>query len=311
MPSADVFVDPSQIPGLYETGGLYGAIRDKHERIAMQLSTPSFWEAYPGLVGFSGRVDSVFNYRAALAYDSEFGAYEAQTTGDCVSHSTRNAGYINYCVRCSAGHETYDARFATENIYGFRGHGGQGASCDLLARYVGNSGPGGFLFRRRYDPVDLSKYDSRVGHNWGRGGTPREVNQLADDNKAGLVYTISSVDEALDAIASGFGISRCSWMGFSSKRNDDGVAERTTRWSHAEAWTGYWGDERIVRTYGGPVVTEQNSWGPWNGGPRPNDMPEGSYNLKPEIYSRMISEGGVYAIGSVDVTEEAILDTSM
>jgi len=62
--------------------------------------------------------------------------------------------------------EDFVARGATEAIYGSRGHGGQGMSCSVAARFVHQNG--GILVRKDYGFVDLSKYNSRVGTRWGR-----------------------------------------------------------------------------------------------------------------------------------------------
>tara|TARA_R100001594_G_scaffold139517_1_gene183992 strand:- start:552 stop:1586 length:1035 start_codon:yes stop_codon:yes gene_type:complete len=251
----------------------------------------------------SGRGKISLPFKAAVSLDPEFGGYEAQTTGDCVSHSTRNAGMLDYCVDVLRGETDYKGRFATENIYGYRGHGGQGASCSRLADYVAPDGPGGFLVRKKYSSVDLSVYNSRIGHNWGRRGTPDSVNKEADDNKAQTIALVTNTDEACDAIANGYGISVCSDHGFNGDRGRFGVAQRRGSWSHAMAWVGCIDDpdNEAYRHYDGRLFLVQNSWGSnWQGGPTYMDQPPGSFWITERTAQQMINARGSWVISRVD-----------
>lgn len=222
---------------------------------------------------------------------------------NCVSHSTRNAGMVDYCVDALFGETTYKGRFATENIYGWRGHGGQGADCSRLSMYVSQNGPGGFLPRAKYssgnNSVDLSKYNSSIGHNWGRSGTPAWLNTIAAENKALQVYALKSVDEAIDALSLGFGISMCSGYGFSETRNEDGLAEQRGSWSHAMAHVGIDDTDWAHQKYGGPLSLIQNSWGKFNSGPKRHEQPDGSFWIRPKVLEAMIRGGGGWVIASV------------
>jgi len=243
-------------------------------------------------------------YKVVTIKEPQFGRYESQTTGDCVSHATRNSGMLDYCIDTVFGLTEYSGRFATENIYGHRGHGGQGANCSRLASYVGPNGPGGFLVRKKYgsgrNSVDLSVYNSRTGHNWGRSGTPKWLSEIADDNKALKVYSIKSMDDVITSLSLGYGISFCSSYGFSSKRNEDGVSEQRGSWAHAMAWIGVDDTDWAHQNYGGPLVLIQNSWGPnWNGGPKRHEQPDGSFWIRASVANKMIRNGAGYAIASV------------
>ena len=79
--------------------------------------------------------------------------YRKPNTGDCVSHSTRNAVDISRAVEIHVDgeRENWLARGATEAIYGCRGHGGQGMSCSRAATFVSQSG--GVLVRKNYPGV--------------------------------------------------------------------------------------------------------------------------------------------------------------
>lgn len=294
-----VDLSPAEVQGLYEDNTFVGIIPDSDYTTAFREAVPNFYSVFPSSKGLGqGRLS--LPYLACLELDKNYGKCENQTTGDCVSHATRNSGMLDYCIDAIMGETSYEGRLATENIYGARGHGGQGASCDRLAGYVSGSGRGGFLVRKEYNSsgksVDLSTYNSRIGHSWGSSGTPNWVNALATQNKAFLVFKVESLDEERDAIASGFGISACSGLSFYKIRNDDGVAKRTPEgWSHAMAHIGFDDTDQSRQRYGGPLVLIQNSWGLWNEGPKAHDQPDGSFWVQGK-YSDKMSR---YVIGSV------------
>ena len=89
-------------------------------------------------------------YKSVLKFDKN--PYnERQTTGDCVSHGTRNACDVSRAVEIDVhrDREAWLARGATEAIYGARGHGGQGMSCARAATFVSETG--GILVRKNYE----------------------------------------------------------------------------------------------------------------------------------------------------------------
>jgi len=286
-----VSLSPEDLQTLYEDNTFKGIITD----LSYNLEVPTFYEAYPESRG-SGAGRLSLPYLAALELDPTYGSCESQTTGDCVSHSTRNCGMLDYCIDALMGETSYEGRLATENIYGARGHGGQGASCDRLAGYVSDSGAGGFLVRKEYGQLDLSVYNSTIGHNWGRTGTPNWVNEIASENKALRVLRIESLEEERDAIATGFGVSACSGLSFEKTRNADGVSMRTPQgWSHAMAHVGFDDRDASRQKYSGPLVLIQNSWGLWNSGPKVNDQPDGSFWVQGK-YSNQMNR---YVVGSL------------
>ena len=302
---------PQELLKIYENG-FRGTILDPEAKSSLYGSISSFYSVLRQAVD-KGKGKASLPFKFALMLDEEFGICEAQTTGDCVSHATRNAGMLDYCSDAAWGQTKYKGRLATENIYGYRGHGGQGASCDRLALYVSQDGPGGFLPRAVYkngnSSVDLTTYRSSIGANWGNSGTPSWLNAIAATNKALRVLDVTTVEEARDALAVGFGISMCSGLGFSSTRNADGLAERSGGWSHAMAWIGCDDTAWAYKTYGGPLFLVQNSWGEWNNGPKRNDQPDGSFWIRPAVAKSMLDDGGGLIISSVrGFDRELVLD---
>jgi hypothetical protein len=312
----DMGPTPQQLLEIYNNG-FQGVRSDPTAYYAMRTKTPRFYDEFPQAKG-SGAGKISLPFRAALSLDEGFGSTEAQQEGSCVSFSTRNAGMIDYCIDAMFGETEYKGRLATENIYGYRGHSGQGASCARLAEYVSQNGPGGFLVRGKYKSedgryeVDLSKYNGKIGTNWGGSGTPSWLNKIAAQNKALRVFNIKSVEEARDCIAAGFGLSVCSGYGFTSTRDKNGVSEASGSWSHATSWVGVNDTDWAHQNYGGCLFLYINSWGSdWNSGPKTYDQPDGSFWIRPKVAAGMIAGGGAWAIASVrGYNRELVYDMS-
>lgn len=222
---------------------------------------------------------------------------ERQTTGDCVSHATRNAVDVSRAVEIDVNkdRESWVAKGATEAIYGSRGHGGQGMSCSRAATFVSQSG--GVLIRKNYKGViDLSKYNGNIGAGWGARGLPDPVIDLANDHQIKTVSLVKTVEEARDALANGYGLSVCSSYGFSNKRDSKGFAKTSGSWAHAMAWIACddTGDE--------PAFLVQNSWGKWNDGGHPSwgPIPDGSFLIHADVAAGMLSQNGAYAFSQFD-----------
>lgn len=289
------FNTPKELLDAYKAG-LPGATHDPRDvdKLMGELPHPLFGAAADasGISG-SGEGKVSLLYPAVLQFDpSSF--TERQTTGDCVSHATRNAADCSRAVEIYLKHEAegWEARGATEAIYGSRNHGGQGMSCSGAARFV-NSG-GGILLRKNYGFVDFSTYDSRTGTRWGRSGIPEDVKAEGRKHQVKTISLVSTVEEARDAIANGYAISVCSGYGFSSKRDEDGFARKSGSWSHAMAWTAC--DDSYKR----PGFLIQNSWGKFNSGPKRHDQPDGSFWIDYDIAAGMLRGRGSYAMSNVD-----------
>lgn len=235
-------------------------------------------------------------YKSVLKFDKN--PYnERQTTGDCVSHATRNAVDISRAVEIDVegDKESWIARGATEAIYGARGHGGQGMSCARAAAFVSQNG--GVLVRRNYINIaDFTKYNGNMGASWGARGLPDRVIDIANDHQIHTVSLLKNIEEARDALANGYGIAVCSNYGFSSKRDNKGFAKTSGNWGHAMAWIA------CDDTGSEPAFLVQNSWGKWNDGGHPawGPIPEGSFLIHADVAAGMIKQNGAYAFSKFD-----------
>jgi hypothetical protein len=235
-------------------------------------------------------------YKSVLKFDKN--PYnERQTTGDCVSHGTRNACDVSRAVEIDVhrDREAWLARGATEAIYGARGHGGQGMSCARAATFVSETG--GILVRKNYEGVaDFSKYNGNMGARWGSRGLPDNVIDVANDHQIKTVSLVKTVEEARDALANGYGLAVCSSYGFSNKRDKNGFARVSGSWAHCMAWIA------CDDTGSEPAFLVQNSWGKWNDGGHPEwgKIPDGSFLIHADAAAGMLKQNGSYAFSQFD-----------
>ena len=291
-----MFNTPKELLKAYKDG-LVGSICDPDDvdKLLGELPHPVFGAAANNLYG-TGEGKLALLYKSVQKFDPTFGAHERQVTGDCVSHSTRNAVDVTRSHEIIGGdREEFVARSATEAIYGSRGHGGQGMSCSVAARFVHQNG--GILLRKDYGFVDLSKYDGMLGAVWGRRGVPDDVVKEGQKHQVTTISNIRTVEEARDAIANGYAISVCSGYGFSSRRDKHGIAKRSGGWSHAMAWVAMDDTREILDE---TLFLVQNSWGVWNGGPKRHDQPDGNFWIREKDARGMLSGGGAWVFSDVD-----------
>lgn len=224
----------------------------------------------------------------------------AQTRGDCVSHGTRNACLTTLSCEIASGQadpETgviegkpevseaglKDGVLSSESVYWWRRHGGDGWNCDQAARVVLKES--GCCWPRKNYPeigVDLSRYSGSTAGKWGRSTPPDTVKTIGNQHLIRTATECNSFEEVRDLCGNGYGITCCGGEGFSSSRNEDGVASRRGSWSHSMSVIGADDRDEVKQKYGGPLVLILNSWGRWNSGPRrilgtQIDIPEGSF----------------------------------
>ena len=289
------FSTPRKILNLYREG-FVGSICDPEDMAVLmgELPMPVFGAAAYNLFG-DGEGKVSLPFKSLLKFDPGFGPLEGQTTGDCVSHSTRNAIDITRAVGIDikGDSEEFVTRGATEGIYQSRGHYQQGMSCTGAARYVNQTG--GILLRKDYGSIDLSTYNSSLG---ARHKIPNSIyKDEASKHQVKTISNIRTVEEARDALANGYSLSVCSGYGFSSVRDKNGVAKRSKGWSHAMAWIACDDSQEV---YNETLFLVQNSWGKWNSGPKRLGQPDGSFWIREKDARGMLSGGGAWVFSDVD-----------
>jgi hypothetical protein len=290
------FENPKSLLEAYGSG-FTGAFCDKRDldKLLGQLPHPLFSVAADNLAG-TGEGKISLPFKCLMKFEPNFGSYERQETGDCVSHATRNAVDVSRAVEIFNGDkEDFILRSATEGIYGSRGFTGQGMTCSQAARFV--STQGGILLRKKYDFADLTQYNPQVGMNWGGRGVPQSVITEASKHQVKTVSLIHSVEAARDALANGYAISVCSDQGFSSTRDKNGIAAAQGNWGHAMAWIGCDDSREIFNEI---LFLVQNSWGLWNNGPKRLGQPDGSFWIRESVARRMLAQDGSFVFSNVD-----------
>lgn len=268
------FRTPEDLRVAYENG-LPGSHDDPRGRDSLFADHPELsFAARPDCVALrgsgAGKRALLWRYRDEV--DPGALGMERQTTGDCVSHGSRNARDITRCVEIyrNGEAESYFARGATEPTYGARGHGGQGMSPALAARFEVEVG---FLVRQEYPGVvDLSTYDSRIGTSWGRSGVPEPVKALCREHNVGNWVSPGSIEDARDLIANGFAGHGGQNVGFSTQPDKHGCSVPQGRWLHDMCTAGM---DDTKEVYPELVFFVPNSWGEWN--ERPKNWPEDLY----------------------------------
>lgn len=289
------FNTPRDLLNTYRNG-FDGAVCDPEETAELlgKLKTPIFGAAAHKLHG-AGEGKMSRPFMSLLKFDSGFGPAERQTTGDCVSHSTRNAVDITRAVEIDINgeSESFEGRSATEAIYQSRGHMGQGMTCSGAAKYVHSKG--GILLRKDYGAVDLSVYNSSTG---ARKKIPKSVYVTeAKKHQVKTISMITTIEEARDALANGYALSVCSGYGFSSRRDSNGIAKRSSGWNHAMAWIACDDSRKRLNEM---LFLVQNSWGKWNSGPKVHDQPEGSFWIREKDARGMLASNGSWVFSDVD-----------
>lgn len=225
---------------------------------------------------------------------------ERQTTGDCVSHGSRNARDITRAVEIHLKGEPEDFLVcgATEPTYGCRGHGGQGMDPARATKFEVETG---WLLRKNYPGiVDLSVYNASIGTNWGRTGVPASVKELCSPTKIGRFIKINSVEEAKDALFNGYAIHSGQNIGLASSSDDRGITRRSGSWSHDMCTSGF---DDTKTFYPVCVFFIQNSWGKWNNPPKRQPpygpLQPGSVAIDEELFAAFVRGGGMFAYADV------------
>ena len=314
---------PRDVRQAYELHQYRGVIEDPEEaqRLDDCLSYKTWSDAADefGTAGH-GRGKRSRPWLCATKHEPEIFPGPAQTRGDCVSRATAAACAVTMFCEIEAGQpdevsgliETYEPGaepdqgvVASEVIYGHRGHRGEGANCDRLARFV--SVDGGVMLRKKYTfddygDLDLTRYDADIGFHMGPE-VPAEICERAGEHRIRDCTRVESLDQAVDALACGYGLSICSSYGFSNRRDKYGVSRRRGSWMHSMAVIGCNDDpdDPACQTHGRPLLLILNSWGrAWNAGDRYHDQPAGSFWITPRTARGMISSGSCFAFSCLD-----------
>lgn len=180
--------------------------------------------------------------------------------GSCVSFGTASAIESTLANQVLLGLVGEYRDIAQEVIYAgsrvevgggkIRGDGSIGA---WAAKFVVQWG---IVSRGNVGRYDLSNYDEARCRSWGRTGVPDDLELEAKKFPVSDAAAIRNWVEAKKALANGYGIAVCSNIGFTMRRDANGVCKASGTWAHCMALDGYH-IEPDGREYG--HIT--NSWG--------------------------------------------------
>lgn len=293
------FSSTKQVIDAYNNG-FDGVLFDerKTDEILASMPNPLFGGAAGDGVKDSGKGKMALPYKFVQEFDPTFGADENQTVGDCSSHAARNATTISLVcdIKARFEAETYPGRLATEAIYGARGHVAEGMAVIFAMQYLQRYG---IALRKKYGPYDLTKYNSNIGTNWGRNGTPKVVTDETKSNTIQDFALITKTSELRDSIYNGYGVDNGSNIGFSRPlRDKNGIVRRKGNWSHSTCFGAM--DDTKQRS-DQCLFLYVNSWGiSYLGGPLWFDQPGGSFWIVEEDAQAILDQKQTYAISNVN-----------
>ncbi len=235
------------------------------DEVAKAQAFPCFGDANASIKG-TGKGKDIFLWEIERKLTGKVRDPHEQTQPDCVSHGLSGAAEDLLFIQIARGESSTWEPIASEPIYaGSRHQIGQ----DQLGQQ-GGSVPGwgiqwgqkyGFMPRRSYPTIDLSRYDGNLAAQWGRPGvgTP---NDLAEDAKQWPLVTCSLIQgqdkysQAIDVLANQGLIVTGSTQLYSQVRDQFGFC--TPDGQPAGHCTYYRGFTDNARR---PGIAYQQSWG--------------------------------------------------
>jgi hypothetical protein len=151
----------------------------------------------------------------------------------------------------------------------------------------------GVLPAKKYNSVDLSAYSSSLCcSSYASRGVPDDLEPIARLHPVAGYAAVTTWDELVAAISSGYPVTVASSQGFAMQRDANGFARPSGRWPHQMCFVGIdLKDQSAVC---------QNSWGKnWISGPKPAWMPEGSFKVDKQTVNRMLSQGDSFALSNL------------
>lgn len=287
-----------------------------------ELDQPRFAQAGKDCMDNVVKQDT-FLYRYAdeahrAVYGKPFAAWDQGSAGTCVSFGWGVGSYIGQAVSWKQGELPAPPKLvATEPIYGgsrtlarlppvtFAGYsdGSYGAAA---ARWVAgrckDKDVGGILYREVIGKYDLTRYSIDRSREWGANGPPREIATAAANHRAMAVAQVSTWDELVAAITSGYCVPICSNVGFAATKTRDkfGALPRGGQWNHCMCCISCrFAANHKDGTPDGVLII--NSWNTtWVNGPKwPADQPDGSFWCSRADIEAILQQGDSFAIGGV------------
>jgi hypothetical protein len=217
--------------------------------------------------------------------------YPAQEIGDCVSFGHGHGNDLSQCVEIALGEDAEFQPTDTEFIYGaarkvagMLGTGGEGCYGSAAVKAMTTIG----MISRPMLGAE-GNYSGRRARSWGATGPPTELLEAAETYKLGAAANVTTWDELVAAMQSGYPVTICTGQGFVMTRDQQGFCTPSGTWGHCMCLAGL----RFDR----PGACVLQSWGHMKpSGPTDLDQPDWSFWVDRQTIGRILAEGDSWAL---------------
>lgn len=275
----------------------FGWIDDPAANAAMHraMGMRPLYAAAPHLMADPIPAD-ILLYKAWKDVLGAYPRYPAQKIGDCESFGNGHGHDLLQCVEAATEGVEYEET-CTEALYGAgREKAGMlnswGDGC-YGGAMVAAMAEIGLVPRKAVGP-----YDGNRAKQWGYSGIPADVRELAGKVKLGGSALVTTVDEAIAALAAGKPVPVSSNQGFQGRngfnRDAQGICEAGGSWPHCMCIVGR------ISSDGVDTLVIAQSWGDQGmpGGPCPFDLPDFCFRARRPVVERMLAGRDSYALSS-------------
>ena len=246
---------------------------EQSDAIAASLEFPSFATTAAGQAN-DPLPDHVYQWEAYFALFARPPPCKDQNPiGSCVGFGTTTGVERMQAVQIVAQNKPFEFKHLCEEFtYAGSRHEigqdrikGDGSNGGWAAEWVKK---GGMIPREVVGKYDLTKYDPERCRAWGRTGAPDDLEPIAREHIVGDITRVETWTQAKKCLASGYGISMCSDVGFNkpgtrwgyvdpATRDSRGICNANGQWNHCMILDGY-----HVDVDGNEYGHVENSWGP-------------------------------------------------
>ncbi len=247
-------------------------------------------QAASRLYGGPPQTDPVLLYKAWSDVLGQFPNYPAQEIGDCVSFGHGHGNDLLQCIEIRLGEAVDYRETDTEFIYsasrevaGILGtsDGSYGAAAVKAMTTIG-------MLSREMLGTD-GTYSGDRAKEWGQSGPPHDMETKAAPYKLGSAALVSTWDDLVAAITSGYPVTICTDQGFTLTRDSGGFCAASGTWGHCMLLAGV----RFDR----PGACIIQSWGPdVPSGPTVLGQPSFSFWAERDVIERILGEGDCWAL---------------
>lgn len=154
-----------------------------------------------------------------------------------------------------------------------------------------------------YDGINTN-YDIPKVRVWAANGVPDKLEPYIKQHPISNTTLVKTVEDAQRCLANGYGISVCSNQGFNTKRDANGIASPSGKWSHCMSCVAY------LHIKDKLYFVIENSWGNYMGtsNPVPMNGNEGQFLCNATTFASMLAQGDTWAFAGVKGFEKKDLD---